>query len=368
MKQLFLAVFALILVIVGGLVATNAAVKNMDLTLDSEQDLSLLSKDIKWTPDGHITYVTFANGNRRFFLSGNQKTYTIDSPTPVSLQEALSKNPTIKENFGPNEAISYRNHYSTINSVIQTDPKNLNHLMAFTQNEEQAKKTDGTFDTANFTSTVGLLESYDGGSTWKDFGPVIKGDDYLTPGIKITGAGEPSAIIKDGYVYVYFVDWASGNIISHSDQIYLARTKIFPDGGLGIFEYYTKDGFSADMSNMQAVITTPDDKGAAYSSLPSVSYNKYLNQYIAILETDIGFYQTYSRDGISWNNTNLLLSFVKPQSTRESGDVWLSYPTLLSDDTEKTDGSTASKGNLYFGKGIWPNTAHQLTVRSFEFK
>jgi hypothetical protein len=385
MKQVILAFVALILVLVFGFITMgfgvknaksiplnlftiNAAVKRTDITLGAEKNLSLLAKNIKWTPDGHITYVTFPNGNRRFFLSGNQRTYSIDSSTPLSLEEVLSKNSTVKENFGPDENISYRNKYSTISSVVQTEPKNLYHLFAFTQNEEQLKKPNGSYDFANFTSSIGLLESFDGGTTWKDFGPVIRGDDYLTPGIKITGAGEPSAIIKDGYIYVYFVDWAAQIKTKHPDQIYLARTKIFPDGGLGAFEYYNADGFSTDTTNMQSVIKLPDAENTGYAALPSISYNKYLNQYLAVFETNIGFYQVFSIDGINWTQEKLILSFTKPQSTRASGDVWVSYPTLLSDQTEKFDGSTENKGNLYFASGIWPNTAHQLTLRSFEFK
>jgi len=385
MKQVIFALLALFLVLVIGFVTSSfgfiktkpissnlftisAAVKKTDITLGTETDLSLLSKNIKWTPDGHISYVTFPNGNRRFFLSGNQRTYSIDSPTPLSLEEALSKNPQVKENFGPSENIPYRNKYSTISSVVQTEPKNLYHLFAFTQNEEQLKKPDGTYDSANFTSSIGLLESFDGGTTWKDFGPVIRGDDYLTPGSKITGAGEPSAIIKDGYIYVYFVDWAAQIKAQHADQIYLARTKIFPDGGLGAFEYYNASEFSADTINMQPVIKLPDTGNTGYTSLPSISYNEYLNQYLAVFETNIGFYQAFSIDGINWTQEKLILSFTKPQSTRETGDVWVSYPTLLSDQTEKFDGSTENKGNLYFATGIWPNTAHQLTVKTFEFK
>jgi hypothetical protein len=368
MKQVFLALLALIIVSIVGLVTTNAAIKYDNIALGNSNDLSLLSKDIKWTPDGHISYVTFPKGNRRFFIAGNQKTYTIDTNTPLSLQEALSKKAVIKENFKPDEKVSYRNRYSTIASVIQTESTNLYHLFAFTQNEEQLKKADGTYDYANFTANIGLLESFDGGNTWKDFGPVIRGSDYLAPGVKITGAGEPSAIVKDGYVYVYFVDWASGVKVQKSDQIYLARTKIYSNGGLGVFEFYTTTGFAPTEANFQPVITIPADSNGKYTSLPSISYNKYLNQYLAIFETNIGFYQAFSLDGITWTKEKLIFAFTKPQSDRTNGDVWYSYPTLLSDNQEKTDSTTANKGNLYFATGTWPNTAHQLTVKSFEFR
>jgi hypothetical protein len=62
------------------------------------------------------------------------------------------------------------------------------------------------------------------------------------------------------------------------------------------------------------------------------------------------------------------MSFTKPMSERQKGDIWTSYPTLLSEQTEKSDGTTKNTGNFYYGKGIWPDTAHQLMVKSFEFK
>lgn len=370
MKQLILAFLLLIIVIIGVAFTTTRSIfkKNADLILGNEKDLSLLSNNVRWTPDGHISYVTLPNDSKRYFISGNQKTYTIDVPNSLSLTEAISKNPSIKENFGPDKNVSYRNFYATINSVLQPDPKNLNHLMAFGQYEEQAIIADGTNDYNNFTASIGFMESYDGGETWKDFGPVIRGEDYLPPGTKITGAGQPSAIIKDGYIYVYFVDWASGIKVSHPDEIYLARIKIPQDGSLGELEYLTINGFSKDAIALQPVITIPQEQNAGYVSLPSVSYNKYLKQYLAVFETNIGFFQATSMDGINWNNKKIVLNFVKQQSQRQEGDVWISYPTILSDNGEKTDESTKNTGNLYYGKGVWPNTAHQLTVKPFEFK
>ena len=369
MKEILLALLMLAIVVVGGLAATNAiAVKNANFILGNEKGLSLLSKNVKWIPDGHISYVTLSNGSRRYFISGNQKTYMIDVPTSLSLTEAISGNPNIKEVFGPDKNVSYRNYYATIDSVLQTDSNNLNHLMAFAQYEQQAIEPNGTNDYSSFTSSIGFLESNDGGQTWKDFGPVIRGDDYLPPGTKITGAGQPSAIIKDGYVYVYFVDWASGAKISHPDEIYLARTKIPSDGSPGTFEYLTANGFYENAAIMKPVIIIPEGSDAGYVSLPSVSFNKYLNQYLAVFETNTGFYSATSMDGISWNNEQLFLSFVQPQSDRQEGDSWISYPTLLSDNSEKTDGVTENKGNLYYGKGVWPNIAHQLTTVPFELK
>lgn len=327
------------------------------------KDLSLKNYGIQWAPDGHISYVTFPDGLRRYFISGNQRAYAIDSKANVTLEDTIKNNPTIKPVFGPDSNVSYRNNYATIAEVLQTDTNNPYHLFALTQYEEQAVNPDGTFNYSNFTASIGLLESLDGGLTWKDFGPVIRGDDYLTPGTKITGAGEPSAIIKDGYIYVYYVDWSAQTRAFHPDQIYLARTKIL-GSSLSAFEFYTTSGFSVTEANLQPVITPPFGN-AGYVSLPSVSYNKFIAQYLVVYETNLGFVSQISTDGINWKNAKTILTFPQAQSERKTGDVWYSYPTLLSDASEPSDQTTQKTGNLYFSSGIWPNTAHQPAKKAF---
>lgn len=330
------------------------------------KDLSLINYGIQWAPDGHISYVTFPDGIRRYFISGNQRAYVIETKANVTLEDAIKNGPVIKAVFGPDANVSYRNNYATIAEVLQTDSKNPYHLFALTQFEQQLVKPDGTFDYSNFTASVGLLESMDGGLSWKDLGQVIKGDDYLTPGTRISGAGEPTAIIKDGYVYIYYVDWAAQTKVFHADQIYLARTKIV-ENGLSAFEFYTTSGFSPYESNLQPVITLPFGN-AGYTSLPSVSFNKYLNQYIMIYETNLGFVSQISTDGVNWKNSKTVLTFTQAQSDRKSGDVWYSYPTLLSDSQEPSDQTTQKAGNLYFSSGVWPNTAHQPAKKAFELQ
>lgn len=373
MKQILLSLLLLFAVILFGVTFSSftgkKTVQNFQLALGTEKNLSLLSKGIQWTPDGHITYVTFPDGVRRYFIAGNQKTYTIDvnsKDSPTLAGNILNNTLQIKANFGPDPSVYYRDNYSTIDSVIQTQSSNPKHLIAFTQNEEQLRKPDGTYDYSNFTSSIGLLESYDGGNTWKDLGPVIKGDDYLPPGARISGAGEPSAIINNGYVYIYFVDWPAHVNVQHLDQLYVARTKIFPDGGLGAFEFYTTSGFQKDESNLQPVIAVPENDGQKYASLPSVSYNKYLNQYLAIYQTDEGFFQAVSSDGVNWTNQKEILPFTKPLSQRVTGDLWISYPTFLSDGSDPSDQTTDMTGNLYYGSGVWPDTPHQLNVKAIQ--
>src|SRR3989344_2870348 len=85
------------------------------------EDLSLLSYGIMWTPDSHISYISLPNGIRRYFISGNQRTYYIDVAGSQTLEEAIKDNPILIECFGPDINVPHKNGYSTIASVLQTD-------------------------------------------------------------------------------------------------------------------------------------------------------------------------------------------------------------------------------------------------------
>ena len=367
--KILAAFLLLLLVFLIGTISNTTVMSKSSSVIVADQtivDLSLKNYGLQWSPDGHISYVTFPSGVRRYFIAGNQKAYLIESKANMTFEDTIKSNPVIKPVFGPDANVSYRNNYATIAQVLQTDTNNPYHLFALTQYEQQALNPDGTFNYSNFTASIGLLESLDGGLTWKDFGPVIRGDDYLAPGTKISGAGEPSAIIKDGYVYIYYIDWSAQTKAFHPDQIYLARTKILGDG-LGAFEFYTINGFSTIEADLQPVITPPFGN-AGYTALPSVSFNKYIGKYLMIYETNLGFMSSISTDGITWTNAKRIFTFPQAQSERKSGDIWYSYPTLLSDSSEDNDQTTQKTGNLYFSSGIWPNISHQPAKKTFNLR
>ena len=332
------------------------------------EDLSLLPYGIMWTPDSHISYISLPNGIRRYFISGNQRTYYIDVAGSQTLEEAIKDNPILIECFGPDINVPHKNGYSTIASVLQTDEGNPYHVIGIAQNEAQKVNPDGSLDFANFTTSISLLESYNGGASWKDYGPVIRGDDFLEPGTRITGAGHPSAAVIDGYVYVYYVDWPTQIKVVHPAQIYLARAQVLPDGKVSNFEFYKDGGFSLGEFDLKPVIPAGTNTESEYTSLPSVSYNESLKKYLAIYETNFGFSMAVSSNGINWSGHKTIFDFPKPQIERQFDDIWYSYPSLLSDGSQPNDQITDETGNLYFSKGFWPNTAHQLIRKSFSFK
>src|SRR3989344_7139632 len=149
---LSLVVILIIAIIASGVTSAGALnngkvinVAKADITLSEDtEDLSLLAYGIKWTPDNHLTYISFPNGTRRYFISGNQRTYYLDASSSQTLAEAIKNNPQLKESFGPDINVLHRNGYSTIGSVLQTDKSNPNHVIGFAQNEQQRINPDGT--------------------------------------------------------------------------------------------------------------------------------------------------------------------------------------------------------------------------------
>lgn len=333
---------------------------------DQEVEISLESFGLRHTPDGRIPYITLANGRRRYFISANNGSYLFEAAGESDLVTSLRS--ASKENFhqvtGPDQNLAYRNGYSALTSIIQPDTANKDHCVAFSHNEQRTSAEES----GTFTATVGLFESSDAGQTWMDKGVVITGEDTLEPGQRVSGAGQPCAIIKDNFVYVYYIDWASQQKSQRADQIYVARAPLGDNGSFGQFEKLTTQGFSQDDERLQPVIRPPAGiPDSSYAALPSVSFNLHLQRYICVFETNVGFCLTTSSDGIMWDEAKNIFTFPQSQANRQDGDVWYGYPTLLSDSTQPQDGMTDETGTLVYSKGRWGQDAHQLVTRSFHF-
>jgi hypothetical protein len=348
--------------------ATEHETKDGSVVLGTEEsNLSLQPLGISWTPDGHIPYISLSNGQKRFFTVGPNKTFIIATPG-LSLQEAVEQNllesqRNVREVLGRAQNPEY--NYSGITGVFQLNAENENHLTAVLHQEEWATETNGS----GFRASVGVFESFDAGLTWTNGRTIMRGQDIAEPGERVSGAGQPGAIQVGEYLYIYHIDWSAQKVIQHPDQIYLARAKVVNGTLDNNIEYYTGNGFSSYNLEMQPVIPVPSNiDNAVYSALPSVSWNNYLGKYLVVFETNVGFAQATSVDGLNWSESELILEFPQPQSERETTDVWLSYPTLVSDDNEPNDHATGKTGRLYYSKGHWNATSHNMVSVPFEIK
>jgi hypothetical protein len=343
---------------------------NEHIILGETREISLEPFGIGWVPDGHTPFATFPDGRKQFYLSGDSQSYVYTGTSLLALEKYDTQ--AIQVAFGPDIQVPYRNGYSAITSILQTDTTNPDHVFALTHNEQWRRPGDGS----QFQATAGLIESFDGGKTWKDNGVFLSGRDTLPPGNgeRVTGVGQPCAIMTElngeKYVNMYYVEWLGQQTIQGPDQIYLARSKVNGDGSLDTPEQLTASGFvkHPDPKTLMPVLTPPQSiEQSAYIALPSISFNTHLNKFLAVCETNVGFVMSTSGNGLHWSEPRLIAKFKQQHAKRKQGDTWYSYPTLISPD-ETTDQITNQKGLLLASRGKWQETPHQLVVMPFELK
>jgi hypothetical protein len=311
-----------------------------------------------WTPDGPITYWTTKEGKRRYLLTGgnDNATYMLESDGKKTFKEIMASGEinenSLKKVYGPDANVEYKREYAGITGVMQIDKNNPDHLLGVTHCEKRTSRDAS----ADYTSTIGLTESFDGGLTWEDKGPLIVGTDVKEPGAgRVSGAGQPSVIVKDGNAYIMYIDWSATG--KHKDQLYLARVKTNDNGTLGEIEYYQNSGFSTEFNkeSLKSVIPVPEDKPEmVYTALPHVSWNTELNQFICTGECDTGFWMATSEDLLSWSKPEIVYDFAKrggkPHSVLKPGEKWDSYPTDL-DESKETSQITGRTGIFYHSSG-----------------
>lgn len=327
-----------------------------------------------WTPDGPITYYETASGKRRYLLTGGQDnaTYMLESDGKKTLKEIMASSEinenSFKKVYGPDANAQYRREYAGITGILQIDKSNKDHLLGVAHCEERTSR-DASGD---YTSTIGLTESFDGGLTWEDKGPLIVGTDVKAPGGgRVSGAGQPSVVLneKDGYAYIMYIDWSAKG--KHPDQLYLARAKTNDNGTLGQIEYYTKNGFSDfKPEELKPVIPVPESSDFIYTALPHLSWNTELKQYICEGESDTGFWMATSPDLLNWSKPEIVYDFSqrggKPHSILKAGEKWDSYPTAL--DESKPNSQITGKNGIFYhssGDNIVP---HVPAAVNFEIK
>lgn len=324
--------------------------------LANETRIPLGEHGVSWSPDT-VTAKYEVNGKHEYIVSGNASCYRLEADTGITFPDAVSKltpNEKLPLAFGPDDAatyhnpdrgdVHYRNGYSSISSVLQTDKNNPQNLFGITHNEEWAAKGNGS----GFTASVGLVKSTDGGKTWQDLGPILTGDKPREPiiGQDCSGVGEPNAIIVGNDVFIYYIDWTKSK-----RELYLVKKEIKNNGTeLGENQYYVGNGqFTTEYNpdQLAPVIPVPNDEEASYSANPQVSWNNYLNQYLAIYTSNVGLHQSTSKDGINFTQAEMIIKFDHPKESDHSN--WISYFTYESPNTNSSQ-ITDKEGILMFGR------------------
>ena len=97
--------------------------------------------------------------------------------------------------------------------------------------------------------------------------------------------------------------------------------------------------------------------------MPSVSFNLFLQRYVAVVSTATTFYYTASEDGIHWEPGRDLGLGGSASPGYPAGN-WIGYPSLLSLD-QPSDGTTTGSGYLYYAHGT-EGACHFMERRAFQ--
>lgn len=205
-----------------------------------------------------------------------------------------------------------------------------------------------------FNAGIGLAISKDSGKSWQKKGQILKGLNDLPAKDSVYGAGQPSAIRKDDYIYLYYVDWNG----KYPDSIHLARAPITTDGVPNSWEKFNNGEFKNNGMDGKStpVITAPQGD---YAALPGISWNSSLNKFLAVYESRYGFNIAISIDGITWGNQQRLLDVQTANNNPRTGQKWNSYPTLWTPN-KNSDGETDDNLILVYSEGSYNQGPHSM--------
>jgi len=306
-------------------------------------------------PDAHISIV-WGGGQVSMFVAAEVRAYLFRGPSLDALRpHQRTANGTPVPVLAPTGA-DFDSEYAAFGAVLPGAGSG--ELLGFYHAE--------ICDRDNFTATIGLARSTDGGVSWQRLGPIITGRNTTDScdKNKPRGAGQPSVVRVGEYLYLYYTDW-SGDI---PDQIHLARAPLAQATRPEAWQKYYQGNFSEPGlgGDSTLVIRRPEPVAqGVYAANPSVSYNTYLQRYLAVFDANNGFWATTSTDGITWDApVQLPLDFPQPNSQIQSGDIWYGYPSLVSA-SELSHLYTSQSGYLYYARGVYGGASHQLMRRPF---
>lgn len=321
-----------------------------DVQLRLGQEKSINMEGLEWYPDTRTSYIKKGDSFDFYFSAGREGYVASGS----SIESLGSRRKVIEPSLATGKFGIEQ--YRSPGTVFE-DGKGI--TWSIDHREEWKDEASGTA----FTARIGLSKSIDGGKMWTDSGIILDGQAAEVAGTRITGAGQPSAIIGEvngvPHVYMYYTDWGVG-----ADSIHLARVPLsqIEDPYAWRKNYY--GGFDSNaLGGMSSPVIAPE-WGEAYTALPSVSWNDHIGKYLSVFETSTGFNLATSGNGIDWANHQQIAAFPEAHNERKTGSTWYSYPSLLSPDTGDQF-VTGNKGILVYSAGIYGVSANKMKIREF---
>jgi hypothetical protein len=325
----------------------------------------------RYVPDERMTYYTAANGTSYLWMAGG--TIVGAGETIAMTTDFRQVTPRILVH-GDAVASLLPNHpgsaapdadYAGPGSVL---PAHDGHdLLMIYHGENHTFNGVDTDD--EFYATVCLARSHDNGLTWQRQGGIITGTQPKpsgTPPRPALGAGNPSAIAADGYIYVFYVNLGYD---SGPDQTHVARAPVASDGRPGSWEKWYQGSFSQPGLGGQSTPVMPLAPPAVktvWAANGIVSYNVYFHAYLNVFQTAIGFYYATSPDLLHWTVRGQLFGFGHNEDAPKRGQLWYSYPSFFTPG-DPNDRTTGQSGYLYYAKARWGIEPHTMYRRKLTF-
>jgi hypothetical protein len=164
---------------------------------------------------------------------------------------------------------------------------------------------------------VGLARSTDNGVTWIRQGAIISGSDpkpSKNPKSDVNGVPGPGAIVANNFIYVFYPYFpTAGDSDAGLSTIQVARAPLTGDGAPGSWTKFYDGSFGTQpgLGGLGSQIV-PAVGPSAGARQPWVAYSAYLNAYVMLFVTRMGWFFSTSTDLVTWT---LPTQFYAPPDT-----------------------------------------------------
>lgn len=319
----------------------------LKISLGKEQNFS--PPGLQWVPDGHASMAR-EDDQVKLWVAAGPNSYLLQGTSLETLGQPLRV-------LGPEGRMTNNGYdgYASFGSVIPRETKG--KLIGFYHQEHWPNQA--TY--FPFRASIGIVTSKDSGVTWQNKRIILEGKKPEPfPNQRVSGAGQPCAIIKGNEVYLYYIDWND----QQADAIHLARAPLDSVENPKAWQRWTEKGFAkpGEIKSDPVISPAKFNPDALYAALPGISFNTHFEKYLAVFETDLGFNLGLSEDAINWHSFRQFFPFPQRHSQRRRDQTWYSYPTILNPEAN-SDRKTNRKNWLVYGKGVWNAGAHYMQRR-----
>lgn len=319
------------------------------------------------TPDEHSAFVQ-VGGSYRAWLAGNidgvhGSTALLSTSDGVSFTPVVHAGGVAQPVFGPEPGPAFDSYYAAPGTVLLANGK---YLMIY---HGEDHTWNGQVYPTTFYATVGLATSADG-IHWTRVGPIITARDPKPSTVPAhsTGAAVPSAIVANGYIYVFYTDYPNPGApdANQPGLIQVARAAVGSATVPQAWQKFYNGGFSQpsdSYGNSSAIVPLPN-AACAPERQAGISYNTFLASYLLTYVCDSGWFFVTSTDLIHWSAPSMFFSAPFSNNNLQTGQQFDWYPTLFTPG-QPNNQTTGQSGYVYYAQGDWNTSPHELFRRPY---